>query len=102
MKTYRLIITFCIMAIMSVVMSCKEFLDTTPYGVVTANALDTPAKTEELVIAAYAGLGNSTWSGPYTSDWVWGSVRSDDAYKGGSGVADQANIHNLEVYNLVQ
>jgi starch-binding outer membrane protein, SusD/RagB family len=102
MKKYRLVITFCMMAVMSVVMSCKEFLETTPYGVVTAGALDTPAKAEDLVIAAYAGLGNSTWSGPYTSDWVWGSVRSDDAYKGGSGVADQANIHNLEVYNLVQ
>lgn len=103
MKNYkRLFISCSMVAVMSIGVSCKDFLETKPYGVVTADALDSPAKTEDLVIAAYAGLGNSTWSGPYVTDWVWGSVRSDDAYKGGSGVADQANIHNLEVYNLVQ
>ncbi len=102
MKTNKLIISLSVTIMVSVLVSCKDFLETKPYGVVTANALDTPAKTEELVIASYAGLGNSTWGGPYATDWVWGSVRSDDAYKGGSGVADQGNIHNLEVYNLVQ
>jgi len=49
------------MALMSVVMSCKEFLETTPYGVITAGALDTPAKAEDLVIAAYAGLAPTPW-----------------------------------------
>ncbi|HZY79068.1 MAG TPA: RagB/SusD family nutrient uptake outer membrane protein [Cyclobacteriaceae bacterium] len=102
MKNYRMLISLTTVLVFSVVFSCKDFLDTKPYGVVTADALDTPLKTEELVISAYAGLGNSTWNSTYTSDWVWGSVRSDDAYKGGSGVADQGDVHNLEVYNLVQ
>lgn len=32
---------------------------------------------------------------------MWGSVRSDDAYKGGSGVADQPNLNDMEQYNTV-
>ncbi len=40
--------------------------------------------------------------GPITSSWVYGSVRSDDAYKAGGGVSDVIDIHFLEQYNLVQ
>ncbi len=104
MKTYQqtknLKITGAMLAFMFL-FSCSDFLDVKPYGVVTSDDLNTPQKTEELVIAAYAGLGNSTWNSSYSSDWVWGSVRSDDAYKGGSGVADQGNLNLLEQYNLV-
>ena len=36
--------------------------------------------------AAYAGIANDEMIGPITSNWVYGSVRSDDAYKAGGGV----------------
>lgn len=93
--------TLASMLAFALLLSCSDFLDVKPYGVVTANDLNSVAKTEELILAAYAGLGNSTWNSSYTSDWVWGSVRSDDAYKGGSGVADQGPLNQLEQYNLV-
>ncbi|GAA4414021.1 RagB/SusD family nutrient uptake outer membrane protein [Nibrella viscosa] len=57
---------------------------------------------EALVTAAYAGIGNDDMIGPMTSMWVYGSVRSDDAYKGGGGVGDVADIDFYEHYNLTR
>ncbi len=78
-----------------------SFLDVTPEGVVLEDDLNTVEKTEDLIIAAYAGVGNTGWNFTWNSDYVWGSIRSDDAYKGGSGVADQGAINELEQYHLV-
>jgi hypothetical protein len=102
MKQYRiaLIITVTISTTFST--SCKKnFLDVQPTGVLTEQSLNTVQKTEDLIVAAYASLGNSTYDRPYVSDYVWGSVRSDDAYKGGSGVADQPNLNDMEQYNTL-
>lgn len=82
--------------------SCTEsFLDVTPEGVVLENDLNSVEKTEDLIISAYAGASNTGWNFTWNSDYVWGSIRSDDAYKGGSGVADQGAINDLEQYHLV-
>ena len=80
--------------------SCKDFLEFTPKGVLATNAA--LASPEQLSTAAYAALGNDFWDQSITSMWVYGSVRSDDAYKGGGSVQDQINIHAIEVYNLTQ
>ena len=53
-----------------------------------------------MVNAAYAALGNDFWDRSITSMWVYGSVRSDDAYKGGGSVTDQFTINRFEQYNL--
>ena len=80
--------------------SCSDFLDFKPKGVLATNdALKSP---EELSTSAYAAIGNDFWDQSITSMWVYGSVRSDDAYKGGGSVSDQINIHAMEVYNLTQ
>lgn len=39
--------------------------------------------------------------GPIYSNWAYGSVRSDDAYKGGGGTGDVGEIDAMEHYNLV-
>src|SRR5262245_48923036 len=80
--------------------SCTDFLDFKPKGVLATQAA--LASPEELSTAAYAATGNGFWDQSVTSMWVYGSVRSDDAYKGGGSVQDQINIHALEVYNLTQ
>lgn len=80
--------------------SCEDFLDFTPKGTLTIEAaLDNP---EALATAAYAAIGNDFWDQSITSMWVYGSVRSDDAYKGGGSVQDQFNINTFEQYNLTQ
>jgi L-fucose mutarotase/ribose pyranase (RbsD/FucU family) len=81
--------------------SCKKVLDYTPKGVLSSSDLKTPSAIEGLVTAAYAAIGNGDMIGPIYSDWAYGSVRSDDAYKGGGGTGDVGEVDALEHYNLV-
>lgn len=82
--------------------SCSEsFLDFTPTGVVSSEDLRSVENVEKMIIAAYASLGNDNLtSGPFEDLWTLGSVRSDDAYKGGGSVGDQINHHRMEVFTL--
>ena len=81
--------------------SCSDdFLEYEPRGVLSSENVATPQNAESLVIAAYAGIGNDEMIGPLTSQWVYGSVRSDDAYKGGGGRGDVDVIDRYEQYNL--
>ncbi|MFD2033521.1 RagB/SusD family nutrient uptake outer membrane protein [Belliella marina] len=80
--------------------ACSDFLEYEPKGVLSSENVSTPSNAESLVIAAYAGIGNDEMIGPLTSMWVYGSVRSDDAYKGGGGRSDVDVIDRYEQYNL--
>ena len=86
-----------------VVYGCSDFLDEagTPQGTLDQGTLATKAGVEGNLIAAYRMLDcNSTvgaW-GCAASNWVWGSVTSDDAYKG-SEASDQPPINDIEGYN---
>ena len=82
--------------------SCKKFLDAKPKGTLTEASVVTPESIDGLVTATYASIGNDFWNGPITSMWVYGSVRSDDAYKGGGSVDDVGEINAYEQYNLTQ
>jgi starch-binding outer membrane protein, SusD/RagB family len=80
--------------------SCKDALEYTPTGVLSSSDLTSATAIDGLVTAAYAAIGNGDMIGPIYSDWVYGSVRSDDAYKGGGGTGDVGEIDALEHYNL--
>ena len=87
--------------------SCKEsvFLDNPPQATVSEELLMTPEGSDQLCTAAYAAL-----MGPNPQDWsvCWfpvthwstGSVRADDAYKGGGGTGDGWETHRLETFTL--
>lgn len=81
--------------------SCKKALDYKPTGVLSSTDLTSPTAIEGLVTAAYAAIGNGDMIGPIYSKWAYGSVRSDDAYKGGGGTGDVGEIDAMEHYNLV-
>ncbi len=81
--------------------SCKKVLDYTPTGVLSSSDLKSPTAIEGLVTAAYAAIGNGDMIGPIYSNWAYGSVRSDDAYKGGGGTGDVGDVDAMEHYNLV-
>ncbi len=81
--------------------SCKDALEYTPKGVLSSSDLTSPTAVDGLVTAAYAAIGNGDMIGPIYSMWAYGSVRSDDAYKGGGGTGDVGEIDALEHYNLV-
>jgi|TARA_R110000751_G_scaffold79864_3_gene161022 hypothetical protein len=81
--------------------SCdKDFLEYEPEGVLSNENVATADNAESLVVAAYAGIANDEMIGPLTHQWVYGSVRSDDAYKGGGGRSDVDVVDRYEQYNL--
>ncbi|MDO9255048.1 MAG: RagB/SusD family nutrient uptake outer membrane protein [Bacteroidales bacterium] len=99
MKYISKILVFVIAGVL--ITSCgKDFLNYQPQGVVTKEEVSTSANIDKLVIAAYAGIANDEMIGPMTSMWVYGSVRSDDAYKGGGGVDDVGDVNKYEQYYL--
>ena len=82
---------------------CKDFLDTaaTPQGTLDGQTLATKAGVEGTLIAAYRSLDwtngvGGNW-GSAASNWIWGSVTSDEAYKG-SEASDQPAIDPIEMY----
>lgn len=95
-----LILTVTVIVITSNI-GCEKFLDYRPKATLTAEQLKIPGEVDKLVTAAYASLGNDYNDAPVASMWVWGSMRSDDAYKGGGGVGNRTEYNQLEQYNLV-
>lgn len=93
--------TYIIALITLFAVSCENYLETEPQGFISAGS-PTAEGAEGLVTAAYAGIGNNDMIGPIASMWVYGSVRSDDAYKGGGGVSDVEPFNFYEQYNLTQ
>ena len=82
--------------------SCSEsFLDYTPKGTLSGDVLNAPQHLDNMVTAAYSAIGNDDWTHAFSHMWLWGSVRSDDAYKGGGSVGDQGEIDLLEQFVAV-
>ena len=87
--------------------SCHEdrFLDLKPQGSLNEDIMTSTEGADLLVNAAYAALGGpegqswSVWCHP-TSNWTYGEVRSDNAYKGGGGVGDLNEVHRMETFDM--
>src|SRR5688572_10055801 len=98
----KVIITAFITSGLFIFSSCKKALDYAPAGLLSSSDLTaSPTSAEGLATAAYAAIGNGDMIGPIYSNWAYGSVRSDDAYKGGGGTGDVGEIDAMEHYNLV-
>ncbi len=98
----KLVLAFLLAASGSLFFACKDFLDYQPQGTLSSDNIKSVDNADALVTAAYAAIGNGEMIGPIASMWVYGSVRSDDAYKGGGGVGDVQDINLYEHYNLTQ
>lgn len=85
-------------------LTCSEdFLDTPPQGSLDASALTDQEGIERVLISAYsrvdgwaADWGSSAW-GTSGSNWLFGSVVTDDAHKG-SEPADGVTMGELELF----
>jgi len=65
--------------------SCSEdFLNTQPKGVAGGDVMTTPEGVEALLIGAYDFLDGDRWRAGCASNWVFGSIASDDCHKGES------------------
>jgi len=94
---WMLLLTFILL---TVVYACKQsFLDKPSLGTLSQSILANDAGVQGLLIGAYrllegqGGLINSGW-GSACSNWTYGGVASDDAYKG-STPSDQGDIVGL-------
>src|SRR6266513_1744409 len=103
----RLLIGTAIVLVLGVITyACKDFLATKAQGTLDETALETKSGVEGALIAAYRALSCTNAQintagdhyGCAASNWVWGSLASDDSYKG-SNQGDQASAHDIEVYN---
>lgn len=100
MKTriYQLFsVSLASLAICAVLTSCNDFLDEhVPQGTLSDEQVKTPKNAEAMVVSAYAIFTTAEDINSSFSMWNF-DVRSDDAYKGGSGTSDGDVFHQLEV-----
>ena len=81
----------------------KDFLKEVPIAELSPDQVLKSKNVEAVIISAYSILNgqyddaSSAYNSP-ASNWSFGDVVSDDAYKGGGGTGDQNGIHLMEVF----
>lgn len=91
-------------AVLMVLNACKKsFLEPQPYSRYTPEQLQSKKGLEALLIGAYGMLDGQGISGASgwmvgATNWVYGDVASDDAYKG-TDANDQPQMTEIELYN---
>ena len=102
MVKYKLIlISFSIYTALSINSCSEDFLEKIPPGAVTEKDLANIEGIESLLIAAYGNLDGFVGYGSYYSagsNWVFGDVYADDAYKGASDW-QEADFSYIERYD---
>ncbi len=103
MKTNRYMAL--LLATCSLASGCKEsdFLDRKPQGVLSEAILNSPQGVDQLITAAYSAQMGTTQGDAVvhpTTNWTYGEVRSDNAYKGGGGTGDVHDVHRMETYTV--
>ncbi|MBA3342848.1 MAG: RagB/SusD family nutrient uptake outer membrane protein [Gemmatimonadaceae bacterium] len=98
-----LLLGMAVMCVVGTVYGCSDFLTDAakPQGTLDEGTLANRAGVEGTLIAAYRQLDHTNGVGgawaSAASNWIWGSVTSDDAYKG-SEATDQPAIDPIEQY----
>ncbi|MBJ2184207.1 MAG: RagB/SusD family nutrient uptake outer membrane protein [Muribaculaceae bacterium] len=82
-----------------------DFLENKPQGTLSEGNMNNPEAIDLLVNAAYATFGcryadsNDPHLFPVTN-WSYGEVRADNAYKGGGGETDLWEVHDMETMRI--
>lgn len=86
--------------------SCgNDFLENKPQGTLSEGSMNDPKAVDLLVTSVYATFGcryadsNDPHWFPVTN-WSYGEVRADNAYKGGGGETDAWEIHDMETSKI--
>lgn len=85
------------------IVACKkDFLDRQPLGAISQGAIANKAGVEGSLVVAYRTLTGANIANWYTSpmNWVWGGVRSDDAYKGTEASDQGTEINPVERFEV--
>jgi len=93
----KLLYIICAVSMACAFTACDKILDEhTPQGTLSDEQAKTPENAEAMVVSAYAIFTTAEDINSSFSMWNF-DVRSDDAYKGGSGTSDGDVFHQLEV-----
>lgn len=76
--------------------SCQNELDVPLSSIPSDDVTPNVTFVEALVVGAYAAMDGGNWQNA-ASNWVYGGVVSDNAYKG-SDAGDQSDITEMETY----
>ena len=82
-----------------------DFLENKPQGTLSEGNMNDPQAVDLLVTSVYATFGcryadsNDPHWFPVTN-WSYGEVRADNAYKGGGGETDAWEIHDMETSKI--
>jgi starch-binding outer membrane protein, SusD/RagB family len=99
-------INILLLAVIVFFSACSEdFLDSKPKGKLSDELLNSADGIDALCVAAYSALAgpegsNLAFLSP-TSNWIYGDVRAETAYKGGGGINDLWEYHAFETFNGV-
>lgn len=103
MKLYNILLSLGCAAML---VGCSDdFLENKPQGSLSDGVMNSTEAIDFLVNSAYAGLTGFTneqgdpWVRP-TSNWSFGEVRADNAYKGGGGEGDLWDVHAMETFQV--
>ena len=82
-----------------------SFLENVPQGSLSDGVMTSPEAIDLLVNASYASLyGMTNEQGDPcmrpTTNWSYGEVRADNAYKGGGGEGDVWDVHAMETFQM--
>jgi len=100
LKSRLILGTACLILLGAVTYACKDFLNTPSQGTLDQNALLTKVGVEGSLIATYRVLDCTPLTGAWgcaASNWPFGDITSDDAYKG-SEASDQPQATQVELY----
>ena len=97
-----LLATLCLTALVG---CSDDFLENAPQGVLSSSQEGDPVFADLMVNAAYATFGGryTDSDSPQTlpvTNWSYGEVRADNAYKGGGGLTDVGEVHDMETMKV--
>ncbi|MEO9209949.1 MAG: RagB/SusD family nutrient uptake outer membrane protein [Ginsengibacter sp.] len=97
MKKYIILALFAI--VLTVLLSCKKYLDKPPYGVLTEeNFYKNPNQLLQGLTDVYNYLGSEDFETPL---FVLGNIVTDDSEKGGGDINDFAAVYELSHFRAV-
>ena len=98
MHSMNKVLILAAVLIFGIITACEDFLERTPQGQLSEDVLTTPEGVNGILVGAYSlldGVGSQGNWGSSTTNWIFGSINADDAYKG-SDAGDQKDATFIE------
>ena len=102
-KSYKLIVSTLVLST-SIAFSCSDdFLNRAPLGAISEEAIANEKGVDGSLIVAYRAMQGNQIAAWYTSpnNWLWGGIRSDDAYKGSEALDQATEINPVERFEVL-